>query len=123
MMGNLPLPKQPIILLLAKFIMFCYILNLKKNLLPCSFHLLSSLLCSGVGHMKMCLYLCCVCVLCVYVFIPTEVLQMFRKALISSESSFVLPICSKFKVCVLKLYGYLHSIYIVFGIVSNLEMI
>lgn len=73
--------------------------------------------------MKMCLYLCCVCVLCVYVFIPTEVLQTFRKALISSESSFVLPICSKFKVCVLKLYGYLHSIYIVFGIVSNLEMI
>ena len=71
----------------------------------------------------MCVYVCvCVCV-CVCVFVPTEVLQIFREALISSESSFVLPVCSKFKVCVLELYSYLHSIYIVFGIVSNLEMI
>ena len=69
--------------------------------------------------------MCGVCVgcVCVCVFIPTEVLQIFREALISSESSFVLPVCSKFKVCVLELYSYLHSIYIVFGIISNLEMI
>ena len=74
--------------------------------------------------MKMCLYICVVCVcVCTYVFVPTEVLQIFREALISSESSFVLPIHSKFKVCVLELYGYLHSVYIVFGTVSNLEMI